>query len=133
MCQVTDFYEYKYSRNNYYINIFIDKECDLGVKLFLMKRVKNKKISKDYKYAYTALKNQIDKNINKRTYVKLRLNKCYIQYLKDLYYDYYGEESSIYIKEIINHLQFFIQEDVANVYKFYDLKENTKINILSKS
>ena len=52
-------------------------------------------------------KNQIDKNINKRTYVKLRLNKCYIQYLKDLYYDYYGEESSIYIKEIINHLQFF--------------------------
>ena len=78
-------------------------------------------------------KNQIDKNINKRTYVKLRLNKCYIQYLKDLYYDYYGEESSIYIKEIINHLQFFIQEDVANVYKFYDLKENTKINILSKS
>lgn len=72
MCQVTDFYEYKYSRNNYYINIFIDKECALGVKLFLMKRVKNKKISKDYKYAYTALKNQIDKNINKRTYVKLR-------------------------------------------------------------
>lgn len=133
MCQVTDFYEYKYSRNNYYINIFIDKECALGVKLFLMKKVKNEKISKDYKYAYIALKNQIDKNINKGTYVKLRLNKCYIQYLKDLYYDYYGEENSIYIKEIINHLQFFIQEDAVNIYKFYNLKENTKINILSKS
>ena len=36
MCQVTDFYEYKYSRNNYYINIFIDKEWALGVKLFLV-------------------------------------------------------------------------------------------------
>ena len=54
MCQVTDFYEYKYSRNNYYINIFIDKECALGVKLFLMKRVKNKKISN---FMLTLLKN----------------------------------------------------------------------------
>ena len=90
-------------------------------------------ISIDDNYITVFHTSKIDKNINKRTYVKLRLNKCYIQYLKDLYYDYYGEESSIYIKEIINHLQFFIQEDVANVYKFYDLKENTKINILSKS
>ncbi len=132
MCEVTDFYEYKYSRRNYFINIFIDKQCARGVRYLLIKKIKDRKISKDYKCAYISLKNQIDKNMDEVTYVKLRVNKCYLQYLKDLYYDFYGEENSIYVKELINHIQFFTQEDTSSIYKFYNLKEDTKINILSK-
>ena len=65
-------------------------------------------------------------------YVKLRINKCYLQYLKDLYYDFYDREESVYIKEVICHLQYFINEDGDNIINFYDLIENTKIKALSK-
>ena len=75
---------------------------------------------------------KIDKNINDDIYVKLRLNKCYLQYLKDLYYDFYDRKESIYVKELIFHIQYFINDDGYNIYKFYELMENTKINILSQ-
>ena len=133
MCKVTDFYEYKYCRCNFYINVFIDKECALGIQKLLIEKIKDKKVNKDYRCAYIVLRDKINKNIDKGIYVKLRINKCYLQYLKDLYYDFYNEEESIYVKELIEHIRYFIEEDISNIYKFYDLKENTKINILSKT
>ena len=132
MCEITNFYEYKYCRKKYIINIFINKETAQGIRVLLVEKIKDKKISGDYKYAYTNLKDKIDKNINDDIYVKLRLNKCYLQYLKDLYYDFYDRKESIYVKELIFHIQYFINDDEYNIYKFYELMENTKINILSQ-
>ena len=132
MCEITNFYEYKYCRKKYIINIFINKETAQGIRVLLVEKIKDKKISGDYKYAYKNLKDKIDKNINDDIYVKLRLNKCYLQYLKDLYYDFYDRKESIYVKELIFHIQYFINDDGYNFYKFYELMENTKINILSQ-
>ena len=140
----------------YYSEIASDKAIDFknkvqkkGIKLIVISNNTKKRVSKyakslncDYLYSTRKplifklksfiKKNQIDKNMDEVTYVKLRVNKCYLQYLKDLYYDFYGEENSIYVKELINHIQFFTQEDTSSIYKFYNLKEDTKINILSK-
>ena len=132
MCEITNFYEYKYCRKKYIINIFINKETAQGIRVLLVEKIKDKKISGDYKYAYKNLKDKIDKNINDDIYVKLRLNKCYLQYLMDLYYDFYDRKESIYVKELIFHIQYFINDDGYNIYKFYELMENTKINILSQ-
>ena len=107
-------------------------DCTGGKRNIKSKKIKDKKISGDYKYAYKNLKDKIDKNINDDIYVKLRLNKCYLQYLKDLYYDFYDRKESIYVKELIFHIQYFINDDGYNIYKFYELMENTKINILSQ-
>ena len=76
MCEITNFYEYKYCRKKYIINIFINKETAQGIRVLLAEKIKDKKISGDYKYAYKNLKDKIDKNINNDIYVKLRLNKC---------------------------------------------------------
>lgn len=132
MCNITDFYQYKYCRINYYTNIFISKESAQGIKLLLTKKLKEKNLSKEYRCVYKLLIEKIDKNMNESIYVKLKINKCYLKYLKDLYYDFYNEEDSIYVKEIICHLQYFIENDIYSIIKFYDLMENTKINILSK-
>ena len=43
-------------------NSFDDSSIIFNSLLSFSVRVKNKKISKDYKYAYTALKNQIENN-----------------------------------------------------------------------
>ena len=131
MCKVIDFYQYKYSRCNYYINIFISKECADGVKVLINEKLKGKKISKEYRCAYLMLKEKIIRGDYNFDLVKLRLNNCYLQYLKDLYYDFYGRDESVYVKEVILHIQYFLDEDIDNINKFYDLKENTRISVLS--
>lgn len=131
MCEVTDFYQYKYSKNNYFINIIISIESAYGINILLKEKLKQKRLRKDYRCAYLKLKEKINEVNMNLPYVKLRLNKCYLQYLKDLYYDYYDREESTCVKEVIHHLQYFIEEDGDNLYKFYDLMEDIKINVLS--
>lgn len=132
MCKITDFYQYKYCRDNYFINVFVSQESADKVRLLLIEKLKEKNLSNEHKCAYTILKNKIIKNKKERSYIKLRINKCYLQYLKDLYYDFYDKEESEHIKEIICHLLYFIEEDKESIIKFYDLMENTKLNVLSK-
>lgn len=132
MCKITDFYQYKYCRSNYFINVFINKESARGIKSLLVEKLKEKSLNKEYRCAYTILKDKISNNMKESSYVKLRINKCYLQYIKDLYYDFYDREESVYVKEVIRHLQFFIEEDRDRIIKFYDLMENTKISTLSK-
>lgn len=132
MCKITDFYQYKYCRGNYFINVFINKESALGIKSLLIEKLSEKNLNKESRCVYTILIDKINKNINESIYVKLRINKCYLQYLKDLYYDFYNREESLYVKELICHLQYFIEEDAESIIKFYDLMENTKIKALSK-
>lgn len=132
MCEITDFYQYKYCRGNYFINVFINKESAMGIKSLLIEKLKEKNLNREYRCVYTVLKDKINKNISEHIYVKLRINKCYLQYLKDLYYDFYDREESSYIKEVICHLQYFIEEDGDSIIKFYNLMENTKIKALSK-
>ena len=132
MCKITDFYQYKYCRGNYFINILINKESAKGIKSLLVEKLKEKSLNKEYRCAYTILKDKISNNMKESSYVKLRINKCYLQYIKDLYYDFYDREESVYVKEVICHLQFFIEEDRDRIIKFYDLMENTKISTLSK-
>lgn len=132
MCKITDFYEYKYCRGQYFINVFINKESALGIKSLLIEKLKCSNLNKEYRCIYTILIDKINKNMKESEYVKLRINKCCLQYLKDLYYDFYDREESIYVKDVICHLQYFIEEDGDSIIKFYDLIENTKISILSK-
>lgn len=131
MCQIIDFYQYKYSRCNYYINIFISKESAKGLESLIDEKLKNKKVSREYRCAYKMLRKKLNNRCEDMDLIKIRLNKCYLQYLKDLYYDFYGREEDIYVKEVIQHLQFFIEEDSEDINRFYDLKESIRINILS--
>ena len=132
MCKITDFYQYKYCRGNYFINILINKESAKGIKSLLVEKLKEKSLNREYRCAYTILRDKISTNMKDSSYVKLRINKCYLQYLKDLYYDFYDREESLYIKEVICHLRFFIEDDGDSIIKFYNLMENTKISALSK-
>ena len=132
MCQIVDFYEYKYCRKDNFINIFIDKKSALEIKSLLIEKINDNKISKDYRCAYIILRDNISRSINDKAYAQLRINKCFLQYLKDLYYDFYEREESNNIKELIGQIQYFIKDETQNIYKFYNLNENTKISILSR-
>ncbi len=107
MSKVVDFYEYKYCKSKYFINVFISKESAQGINVLLTKKLKEKNLNKESICVYKILKEKIDNNKH-RDYTKLRINKCYLKYIKDLYYDYYYKKESKYIKEVICHLLYFI-------------------------
>ena len=64
-------------------------------------------------------------------YVTIRINKCYIKYLKNLYFSYYNRPESDDIKELIFYMQYLSDIESESISKFTTLSEKTKLSILS--
>ena len=84
-------------------------------------------------FAYERLQILFEDALNKEDmgYVNLRINKCYIKYLKNLYFSYYNRPESHDIKELIVYIQFLSDSESENISKFTTLSERTKLSILS--
>lgn len=133
MGKITDFYQYKYSRNNYYINLVFPKEKIKSIKKSIEDSFDDLFINREYEYAYKRLKFLFEDILKKEEngYVSLRINKCYIKYLKNLYFSYYNKPESNDIKELIFYMQFLSDDESENISKFTALNEQTKLKILS--
>ena len=57
MCEITNFYEYKYCRKKYIINIFINKETAQGIRVLLVEKIKDKKMARPQKTKKKEKKN----------------------------------------------------------------------------
>mgnify|MGYP007054846417 CR=1 FL=1 len=92
MPDVVDFYQYKYSRSNYYINLVFEKEKIKNIKKSIEDGFDDLFINKEYEYAYERLQILFEDALKNEDmgYVNLRINKCYIKYLKNLYFSYYN-------------------------------------------
>lgn len=133
MGEITDFYQYKYSRNNYYINLVFPKEKIKSIKRSIEDSFDDLFINREYEYAYERLKELFKDVLEKEEngYVRLRINKCYVKYLKNLYFSYYNRPESDDIKELICYMQFLSEDVSENISKFTTLNEKTKLKILS--
>lgn len=133
MAQITDFYQYKYSRNNYYINLVFPREKIKSIKKSIEDSFDDLFINREYEYAYEKLKILLEDVLAKeeKGCVSLRINKCYIKYLKNLYFSYYNKPESKDIKELIFYMQFLSEGESENISKFTILSEKTKLSILS--
>lgn len=133
MAEIVDFYQYKYSRNNYYLNLVFTKDKINNIKRAIEDSFEDLFINKEYEYAYQRLQYLLGEALQKEEngYVNLRINKCYLKYLKNLYFSYYNRPESEDIKELIFYMQFLTRSESENISKFTTLNEETKINILS--
>lgn len=133
MAEITDFYQYKYSRSNYYLNLVFSKDKIKNIKSSIEKNFDDLFINREYEYAYKKLKNIFENSLKgeEGRYVNLRINKCYIKYLKNLYFSYYDKPESLDIKELILYMQFLSDEESENISKFTTLSETTKLKILA--
>ena len=143
MPDVVDFYQYKYSRSNYYINLVFEKEKIKNIKKSIEDGFDDLFINKEYEYAYERLQILFEDALKNEDmgYVNLRINKCYIKYLKNLYFSYssianfyfsyYNKPESHDIKELIIYIQFLSDSESENISKFTTLSERTKLSILS--
>lgn len=133
MAGVIDFYQYKYSRNNYYLDLVFTKDKIINIKRTIDDGFTDLFINREYEYAYNRLKCIFAEALNneKSGYVNLRINKCYLKYLKNLYFSYYNRPESQDIKELILYMQFLTDNENENLSRFTTLNEETKIRILS--
>ncbi|MGM9533677.1 MAG: hypothetical protein ACI3VR_00415 [Intestinibacter sp.] len=133
MASIVDFYQYKYSRNNYYLNLIFTKDKIINIKKSIDEGFEDLFINKEYEYAYKRLQQLFSEALEKeeKGYVHLKINKCYLKYLKNLYFSYYNTPESEDIKELILYMQFLTNTESESLSKFTTLNEATKINILS--
>ena len=130
---VTDFYQFKYSRTSYYIDFFINREAIISIEDALDERLSNFSMTKDTECAYMRLKEmfQLSRQSSDSMYVEVRINKCYLKYIKSLYYYFVSRDDYMPLKILNDYLQVFFAKDMENILQFSGLNEDIKIRVLS--
>lgn len=133
MSEITDFYKFKYSRSDYYIDLCINKSAVISIEEALNERLSNMYISKDAQCAYMRLKEllQSSRISTDSLYVEIRINKCYLKYIKNLYYYFSDRKEYISLKALNDYLQVFLIKDIENISGFSTLHEDIKVRVLS--
>ncbi|HSQ89450.1 hypothetical protein [Romboutsia sp.] len=133
MSVITDFYQFKYSRNDYYIELFINRSAVISIEEALDERLSNMYISKDAQCAYMRLKELFQSSRMKTDsiYVEVRINKCYLKYMKNLYYYFSDRKEYISLKALNDYLQVFLIKDIDDISGFSTLQEDIKVRVLS--
>ncbi|CEH33220.1 MAG: hypothetical protein ACRCW0_08925 [Clostridium sp.] len=133
MSAITDFYQFKYSKNDYYIDLFINRAALYSIEEALDERLSNQYISKDAQCAYMRLKElfQSSRCSSDSLYVDLRINKCYLKYIKNLYYYFSDRKEYSSLKALNDYLQVFLINDIESISSFSTLNEDIKVRVLS--
>lgn len=134
MCLITDFYQFKYSRDNCYLEFYMDRDAILNIENALDERLSNIVTNRDSECAYMRLK-ELFENSRMSTnaqYVEIRMNKYYMIYLSNLQL-YFSNQRQFPVLDILNkYLQTYIISEYENLNKFNVLDEDIKIRVLSK-
>lgn len=133
MTVITDFYQFKYSRSSYYIDLFINRKAVLTIEDALDERLSNFSMTKDTECAYMRLKElfQLSRQSSDTTYVEVRINKCYLKYIKSLYYYFVSRDDYMPLKALNDYLQIFFVQELENISQFNVLNEEIKVRVLS--
>ncbi|MEF9991135.1 MAG: hypothetical protein RRZ84_00960 [Romboutsia sp.] len=134
MTRVTDFYQFKYSKENYYTELFINRDALMSIEEALNERLSNMSITKDSQCAYMRLKEQFQNSraLTTSSYVEIRINKCYLRYIKNLYEYFTGRYEYMPLKVLSEYLYTSLINEIDNISTFALLNEDIKVNILSK-
>lgn len=134
MSVITDFYQFKYSRNNFYIELLINKTALFCIEKALEERLSDLNLTKDSECAYMRLKEQFQESRieSELPYVELRINKCYLKYMQKLYYYFNGRNEYEPIKVLSDYIQYYSIPEIDGISSFTGLNEDIKIRVLSK-
>jgi hypothetical protein len=133
MALVQDFYKFKYSKNSYYIDMQVNRDAIIIIEEALNERLSNYVRTRDTECAYMRLKEYFQQTRREQynQYVHLKLNKCYLKYIKNLYL-YFKDRPDYYVlKALYDYIEVFLLQDIENISGFSSLDEDVKIRVLS--
>lgn len=133
MCLITDFYQFKYSRNNCYIEFYIDRDAVLNIENALDERLSNCVSNRDAECAYMRLKELFENSrmSSNSQYVEIRMNKCYIIYISNLQLYFRNQGQYAALDVLYKYLQTYMAEEYESLNVFNILDEDAKIRVLS--
>lgn len=130
---ITDFYQFKYSRESYYIDVFINTKALLTIEQALDEILSSFYTTKDEQCAYMRLKElfKSSREAANSIYAEVRMNKCYLKYIKNLSYYFASRIEYASLKVLSEYLQVSLIEDIDNISTFSNLNEDIKVRVLS--
>ncbi|MEG2786813.1 MAG: hypothetical protein RR942_03240 [Romboutsia sp.] len=130
---ITDFYQFKYSKNDYYIEFYMNRDAVVNIEYALDERLSDCVSNRDSECAYMRLKElfQTSRIASNLPYVEIRMNKCYMMYISNLQLYFRNQIHYEVVDVLYKYLQTYMVEeyDVINVFNILD--EDTKIKVLS--
>ena len=131
MCLITDFYQFKYSRSNYYIEFYMNRDAIKNIENALDERLSNNVNNRESECAYMRLKEmfQVARLSGNSPYAEIRMNKCYIIYISNLQLYFRGQYQVLDI--LYKYLQEYMTKEYETLRVFDVLDEDTKIRVLS--
>ena len=133
MCVITDFYQFKYSRNNYYIEFYMNRDAVINIENALDERLSEYTVNRHSECAYMRLKElfQTSRANSNLPYVEIRMNKCFIIYISNLQLYFRNKFKYEVLDVLYKYLQTYMALEYDTLSKFNILDEDTKIRVLS--
>lgn len=134
MCVITDFYQFKYTKKDYYIEFLIQREAAENIEVALDERLSEDVRNRDSECAYMRLKElfQVSRQSTQSPYVEIRMNKCYMMYISNLQLYFRNRREYSVLDTLYKYLQIYMTTEYDTMKRFNILDEDTKIRVLSK-
>ncbi|MBQ1793220.1 MAG: hypothetical protein II006_01025 [Peptostreptococcaceae bacterium] len=133
MC-VIDFYKFKYTKPDYYIEFLIQREAAENIEIALDERLSEHLSNRDSQCAYMRLKElfQNSREATKSPYVEIKMNKCYMMYISNLQLYFRNRKEYSVLDTLYKYLQIYMTTEYDFIKRFNVLDEDIKIRVLSK-
>lgn len=131
---ITDFYQFKYTKNDYYIEFLIKRDAAINIETALDERLSNNVSNRDSECAYMRLKElfQTSRQSSQSPYVEVRMNKCYMMYISNLQLYFRNRREYDVLDTLYKYLQVYMTTEYDFIKRFNVLDEDTKIRVLSR-
>ncbi|MBP3929225.1 MAG: hypothetical protein J6D47_06585, partial [Peptostreptococcaceae bacterium] len=132
MC-VIDFYKFKYTKPDYYIEFLIQREAAENIEIALDERLSEHLSNRDSQCAYMRLKElfQNSRESTKSPYVEIKMNKCYMMYISNLQLYFRNRKEYSVLDTLYKYLQIYMTTEYDFIKRFNVLDEDIKIRVLS--
>ncbi|MBP3929879.1 MAG: hypothetical protein J6D47_10000, partial [Peptostreptococcaceae bacterium] len=129
-----DFYKFKYTKPDYYIEFLIQREAAENIEIALDERLSEHLSNRDSQCAYMRLKElfQNSREATKSPYVEIKMNKCYMMYISNLQLYFRNRKEYSVLDTLYKYLQIYMTTEYDFIKRFNVLDEDIKIRVLSK-
>ena len=133
MC-VIDFYKFKYTKPDYYIEFLIQREAAENIEIALDERLSEHLSNRDSQCAYMRLKElfQNSREATQSPYVEIKMNNCYMMYISNLQLYFRNRKEYSVLDTLYKYLQIYMTTEYDFIKRFNVLDEDIKIRVLSK-
>lgn len=134
MAIITDFCIFKYTKDIYYLDLYMSREITTVIIDALNERLGVGAITDDEYIAYIGLKKLLTVCLSNSddSFVEVKLHKFYYTYIKMLYRYFANRSEYKLLRKVITHLDSLTFDDFDVLFSFDNMDNSMKISILSK-